>query len=104
MFRAWSLGALAMLATPLVAQQHPQPTAKPAVSPVRPATLRLTVALVGPNLSVQPVPLHELRMERAGGAAQTIRTALDGKLEQAVPAGRIHLESTGPVEANGIRA
>ncbi len=87
------------LALPLAAQQSP---ARPGTK-TAPATLRLTVALVGPNLAVQPVPLYEITVG-SGTMNQTVRTALDGKAEQSLPAGRVHLESVKPVEANGIRA
>jgi S1-C subfamily serine protease len=73
------------------------------VKPAAPASMAttnvsLTVALVGDNLAVRPVPLHELRLTPiSGGETILVRTALDGTALAAVPSGQYALESVTPV-------
>jgi len=64
--------------------------------------ISLTVAIVGENLAVKPVPLHELRLTpMSGGEAIVVRTALDGTASSTVPSGQYALESATPVTVDG---
>jgi S1-C subfamily serine protease len=111
---ATALVASASVPISLVAQTTPAANASgsPAISRgatvprgagTRAATnITLTVAIVGDNLSVKPVPLHELRFTpTAGGEALVVRTALDGTAVATLPAGQYALESAAPVTIGG---
>src|SRR4029453_13221191 len=93
--RAWILCSLVVSAGRLSAQQPAGATT---------GSLRVTAAIVGPNLTVKPVPLHDFRLEpTAGGGSIEFRTALDGTAQQALPPGRWHLVSVKPAEVDGKR-
>ncbi len=66
-------------------------------------TLSVTIALVGENLEVKPVPLHALDLvsDLETGEKIAIRTGLDGKRVQQAPAGSYHLRSVVPVTLAG---
>jgi S1-C subfamily serine protease len=66
------------------------------------ASLSLTVAIVGENLAVTPVPLHELRFTpAAGGEPIVVRTGLDGTATATLPAGAWTIVSAAPVTVEG---
>jgi S1-C subfamily serine protease len=70
------------------------------------ATVTVTVAIVGDNLTVKPVPLHELRFTPSvdsQGEPISARTALDGTVTVAVPVGRYVVTSTAPVTLDGMQ-
>jgi S1-C subfamily serine protease len=66
------------------------------------ASLSLTVAIVGENLAVKPVPLHELRFSpAAGGEPVAVRTGLDGTAVATLPPGSYTVSSAAPVTVDG---
>jgi S1-C subfamily serine protease len=65
-------------------------------------SLSLTVAIVGENLVVKPIPLHELRFSPlAGGEPVTVRTGLDGTAVATLPPGSYNVASAAPVTVDG---
>ena len=69
------------------------------------ATLSVTAALVGQELHVQPVPLHQLILVKTGDSSTTFKfhTGLDGKALQYAPPGTYSLRSVSAVELGGKR-
>lgn len=93
-WRAALLGSLALAATPQVqvsAQQAP------------PAKVVITVAIVGENLQIRPVPLLQLEVRSAMDTSVKLvgRTGLDGTVTIAVPAGSYELRSATPSKFDG---
>jgi trypsin-like peptidase len=74
-----------------------------ATPPLLLGKLSVTVALVGDNLEVRPVPLHAMALVSDGTAREsiTLRTGLDGKAVQEAPAGSYHLKSVLPATLGG---
>ena len=67
-------------------------------------SIAITTALVLPDLSVRPVPAYHLRLiDSATGEAILLRTNLQGKVTQRVPAGHYQLESESPIDFQGRR-
>ena len=85
-------------ATPVL----PRGTARPIPPSAATTGVMLTVAIVGENLAVKPVPLQEFRLIPAGGGETIlVRTSLDGKAVASVPGGRYVLENAAPVTVDG---
>jgi S1-C subfamily serine protease len=65
--------------------------------------LRVTIALVGDNLEIRPVPLHAMALVSDGtvGESISLRTGLDGKALQEAPSGSYHLKSILPATMGG---
>jgi S1-C subfamily serine protease len=88
--------AVALAAKPVAAQ------AGGAGGASRLATLSITVAIVGDNLEVKPVPLFELWVTPTqGGDQRVLRTHLDGTATTTVPVGSYRIEGAQPVTVNG---
>ncbi len=66
-------------------------------------TIVVTVALVAEELQVRPVPLFPLEVVRAADTSVrfVLRTGLDGKATQSVPAGEYHVRSVAPARLGG---
>jgi hypothetical protein len=62
-------------------------------------TVRVVVALVMPDLTVRPVPLHALRLTATADTshAHELRTGLDGSGAAGIPAGAYRVRSVQPV-------
>lgn len=69
-------------------------------------SVRVTVAIVGDNLVIRPVPLHELRLTPLAHGGQdliTARTGLDGTTTLAIPWGIYEVTSAQPVTVDGTQ-
>jgi S1-C subfamily serine protease len=88
-----------------VATLVPVPASAQAKAPAasaKVATLSITVALVGENLEVTPVPLFELWLTPAGGGdPRVFRTRLDGTVAAVVATGTYRLEAAQPLILHG---
>jgi S1-C subfamily serine protease len=63
----------------------------------------VTIALVGENLEIKPVPLHAMLLvnDATSGESIRLRSGLDGKVVQEAPAGSYHLKSVLPAMLGG---
>ena len=69
-------------------------------------SVTIAVAIVGDNLAIKPVPLHELRLNRLTQSATepiVTRTGLDGTTTVAVPSGRYEVTSAQAVTVDGTQ-
>ena len=92
------------LAAPLGAQvRRPAPASPPPpVAVPTEAVLRLTAALLLPDLTMRPVPLHSLDIiaERDSAVRQSLRTGVDGIAIANLGIGRYVIRSVQPVTLN----
>ena len=66
--------------------------------------LQVAVAVVGPNATIKPIPLHQFNVARVADTARwIIRTGLDGRVEATLPAGAYTLSSHAPVLVDGTQ-
>ena len=102
----FALPVLALWTLPLGAQPRRPGAGSTPPAPVTPlpaaptqATLHITAALVMPDLTLRPVPMHALEAvaERDTTVRIAIRTGMDGTVAQVLPLGRFVIRSTQPV-------
>jgi S1-C subfamily serine protease len=83
------------------------PRIAPAQAPVKATvpdgSVQVTVAIVGDNATVKPIPLHELVVRRLDDdSVGATRTGLDGKATLQLPVGGYVLKSVSSVAVDGV--
>jgi S1-C subfamily serine protease len=62
----------------------------------------IRIGIVGPDLNVKAVPLHELRFAKDTAQIARVRTGFDGTVRATLPAGAYRLESIEPVKLGEV--
>lgn len=97
-------GAIIASASHASAQSGPLQGARTAqAAQAKPVAVGVRAAIVLPDMTVRPVPLHAVEvipLDSATGAAVTLRTGLDGSVQSSMLPGRYRVRSVQPLALN----